>query len=157
MSRYQVGSKFRLFAILAVLLLIVLIARSYQLPDDCRQYYRHDATIHIAGSAIKTEIADSDQELEKGLSGRICIGENEGMLFVFKEPGYYNFWMKDMKFPIDIVWVDANKRVIEVTDNIQPSTYPDTFISTRRPQYVLELKAGQAAKLGITSGKTLDF
>lgn len=146
-------------ALLCVLFLILVMggAASHRIPEGCREYYRPDKIVSVGDRAIKAEVADSEKEQEQGLSGRACIGENQGMLFVFSEPGYYNFWMKDMNFPIDIVWIDSDKKVIEVTDNIQPSTYPDTFTSGRQPQYVLELKAGHASELGITSGSRLSF
>ena len=123
----------------------------------CGENYRKDKVISLAQNDVEVEVADEPKEQQIGLSGRKCISYNQGMLFIFNEPGYYNFWMKDMRFPIDIVWIDNNRRIIEVTDNIQPSTYPDTFTSNQAPRYVLEVGAGRAAELGLSVGTKLDF
>lgn len=157
MSKLSVGKKTGILASLLVLALVVVIAGSYTPPNDCNEKYQQDKTLSSESHDIKVEVASSDKQLEKGLSGRKCIADNQGMLFVFDSPGYYNFWMKDMNFPIDIVWVDENKRIIEVTDNVQPSTYPDTFTSNQPPSYVLEVGAGRAGQLGLFSGVKLDF
>lgn len=137
--------------------MVVGFAYSQRSADGCREYYRPDKVVTANKTDIKTQLANDGYEHEKGLSGKACIGDNQAMLFVFDRPGYYNFWMKDMKFPIDIVWVGADKKIIEVTDNIQPSTYPDTFASNGAPKYVLEVGAGRAAELGLSAGKSLKF
>jgi uncharacterized membrane protein (UPF0127 family) len=126
-------------------------------PANCKSSYRHDTTVKISDKQINTEVVKSDSEKETGLAGRSCIGANEGMLFVFKELGKYDFWMKGMKFPIDVVWLNENKQVIKVAPNISPATYPKTFSSDMPSLYVLELPAGKAQQLNITDGSQLQF
>jgi uncharacterized membrane protein (UPF0127 family) len=126
-------------------------------PSSCKTKYRHDTTVKIGDDHIKAEIAQSDQDKEQGLAGRSCIGANQGMLFVFKEPGKYDFWMKDMKFPIDIIWLNENKQVVKVAPNVSPATYPKTFSSDIPSMYVLELHADTAQQLNITDGVQLQF
>lgn len=157
MAGFKVGKKFGFLVSFLVLIFVVILASASQLPKVCNEIYRHDKTISTEKHDLKVELADSPKELDEGLSGRKCIGESQAMLFVFDRPGYYNFWMKEMKFPIDIVWIDSTKKIIEVTDNIQPSTYPDSFTSNQPPQYVLEVQAGRAAELGLSAGKALNF
>jgi uncharacterized membrane protein (UPF0127 family) len=84
---------------------------------------------------------------------------NQAMLFAFKQPGQYAFWMKDMKFPIDMVWIGADSKVVGYYNNISPSTYPDKFENeTSRPaKYVLEIKALRAKELGIKLGTPVSF
>jgi uncharacterized membrane protein (UPF0127 family) len=99
----------------------------------------------------------SDQDKEQGLSGRSCIREDQGMLFVFKESDKYDFWMKDMKFAIDIIWLNESKQAVKVEPNITPATYPKTFVNERPAMYVLELRATRAQQLNIVEGSQLQF
>jgi uncharacterized membrane protein (UPF0127 family) len=126
-------------------------------PANCKTPYVHDTTVKIGDNQINAEVADNDAEKEKGLAGRSCIGANQGMLFIFKEPGKYDFWMKDMKFPIDIIWLNENKQVVKVAPNVSPATYPKTFSSDIPSMYVLELHADTAQQLNITDGVQLQF
>src|SRR3989344_8940875 len=61
--------------------------------------------IKIGQKTIFIEIADTQEKQKKGLSGRDNLPEDSGMLFVFKEEGHHQFWMKDMNFSIDIIWI----------------------------------------------------
>jgi uncharacterized membrane protein (UPF0127 family) len=126
-------------------------------PSLCTAAYRHDLTIKIGDNYINAEVPENAQKKETGLSGRACIGPDQGMLFVFSKPDKYDFWMKDMKFPIDIVWLNENKMVIDVTPELSPSTYPKTFTSKDLSKYVLELQAGRAQQLNIGEGTQLQF
>jgi uncharacterized membrane protein (UPF0127 family) len=81
----------------------------------------------------------------------------QGMLFAFDKPDFYQFWMKDMKFPIDMVWISENKTVNSVSANVLPSTYPKTFTSKSESKYVLELQANRAKSLNLAQGTQLKF
>jgi uncharacterized membrane protein (UPF0127 family) len=126
-------------------------------PNTCKTAYRHDITIQAGDNLISAEVPENGQKKEIGLGGRSCIGADEGMLFVFSQPGQPNFWMKDMKFPIDIVWIDENKIVTKVNTNVAASTYPKTFSSNAPSKYVLELRANRAGPLNIAEGTDLKF
>jgi len=114
------------------------------------------ATLTIGGRIFNIEVRDTAAGRSQGLSGREALGENEGMLFTFGSPGDYGFWMKDMKFPIDIVWIRDGK-VVGVTEDVPPepektmlsltSYYPPSPADT-----VLELRAGAVADYGIAAG-----
>ncbi len=80
-----------------------------------------------------------------------------GMLFIFPELGRQSFWMKDMLFPIDIIWVDADKKVVGIASDVLPETYPETFAPPSEIKYVLELNSGGAASYGIATGTQLVF
>ena len=116
-----------------------------------------ETVIQAPNGLIKVEIATSSQALERGLSGRISLPTNEGMLFVFSEAAARGFWMRNMSFPIDIIWINKNKIVIGVAQNIDPDTYPNIFFPPGPVKYVLELNAGYAEKNGIASGTPLTF
>jgi len=126
-------------------------------PSVCKVAYRDDITIKVGNNSVSAEVAANTQEQNLGLGGRSCIGADKGMLFAFSQPGQYDFWMKDMKFPIDIVWLNENKLVVTVKSNVMPNTYPKTFTSTKPAKYVLELGADRAQQLNITEGTTLQF
>lgn len=107
--------------------------------------------IAIAGHEFRVELADTDREREMGLSGRENIAESEGMLFVFPESVIVPFWMKDMKFPIDIIWI-ADGRVVGVVEWAIPDGGKKLFYPPRPIGYALEVQAGAVAKLGIVPG-----
>ena len=99
-------------------------------------------TVQIGDTTLRIEIVDTQELQEKGLSGRTSLEKNRGMLFVFEKPGHYGFWMKDMNFAIDILWIGQDKKVVEIMKNIDPETFPKTFYPKVQIQYVLEISAG---------------
>ncbi len=118
--------------------------------------------LEINGQTLRIEVADTDSERMKGLSGRENIGENEGLLFVFEKEGNYGFWMKDMNFPIDIAWINKDKKIINIEKNVSPDTYPKVFygsdfIKNEKSLYVLETSAGFFEKNKIEIGDVLKF
>ena len=110
------------------------------------------AIVEIGGREISVEIADEPDEQVQGLSGREGLPENEGMLFVFERPGFYKFWMKGMRFALDLVWIGADWKIVGVSRNVMPESYPGAILPPARAQYVLELDAGLAAKYGLKPG-----
>lgn len=103
------------------------------------------------------EVRDSDAERSKGLSGHKPLLENEGMLFVFEKEGNYGFWMKDMLFPIDIIWIDKNFVVNHIESEVSPETYPKVFYPMGIIMYVLEVSSGQASSSNIKIGDAVKF
>ncbi|MES2436662.1 MAG: DUF192 domain-containing protein [Patescibacteria group bacterium] len=101
---------------------------------------------------IPIEIADSDPERIKGLSGRESLPEDTGLLFVFEHPERHGFWMKDMKFSIDMLWLDENLQVITIADSVSPETFPQSFSPSAPAKYVLELNAGFSKEHNIIVG-----
>lgn len=109
---------------------------------------------------IDLEIADSSLKRQKGLSNRESLDENSGMLFVFEQKNITpTFWMKDMKFPIDILWIDDDK-VIEITKDVQTETDQKNLILYQPNQpidYVLEVNAGFSEKNNIKPGNPIEL
>lgn len=125
-------------------LLGVVYARMHDEPNFGSQRVRY------------TRLTTEDTR-EKGLSGRVSLPTEEVMLFVFPEPGLHCFWMKDMQFPIDMIWLDSKKEVIKIESAVQPSTYPERFCPDQPARYVVEVNAGQAQRAGVTVGTRLQF
>lgn len=113
--------------------------------------------IKINETEIKAREAVSTEDKVKGLGVFEKIEENEGMIFIYENPGVYGFWMKNMKFPIDIIWIDKNKKIIDITKNIGPETFPEVFKPKSPAKYVLEVKSGFADKNQIKEGDYAEF
>jgi uncharacterized membrane protein (UPF0127 family) len=99
---------------------------------------------------LREKLTEATQE--RGLSGRDSLPPNTGMLFVFKEPAAYQFWMKDMKFPIDIIWFAADQTITYIKQNATPDSYPTIFEPPYLSLYVLEVPAGFAEAHGLNIG-----
>ena len=113
--------------------------------------------VKIAGQTVKVELALTMQAQAQGLSGRKILEENEGMLFVFKNSGRYSFWMKDMNFPIDIIWLDETLHIVYIIKNAEPSSYPNTFTPNLEAKYVLEVPTGFSKKNNLKEGDDVYF
>ncbi len=109
--------------------------------------------VRIGNISIQVEVADTEAARIRGLSGKESLKEGSGMLFVFEEAGEWGIWMKDMQFPIDIIWADESGTIITIAKNIAPDTYPKSFYpTTPTVKYVLEVPAGFVQKEGIAEG-----
>lgn len=102
--------------------------------------------------AIKAELAETKEQQERGLGGRKGMPDDYGLLYILPKPYFYDFWMKDMKFPIDIIWVDRNQNIVDITRNLTPDSYPRIFQPVRPAQFVIEVNAGFTDKYGIKIG-----
>lgn len=105
--------------------------------------------IKINDTDIKVEIANTLETRQKGLSDRKELPDDTGMLFIFENPDKHGFWMKDMNFAIDIVWIDEKFNVIGVEKQVSPKTFPQVFYPNQKVKYVLELPAGFTDKYRI--------
>jgi len=120
--------------------------------------------VKIGEKTIKVEVADTAELQEKGLSGRKYLGEDEGMLFVFKNYDKYPFWMKNMNFAIDIIWLapqeaglDQNLKVVDIKKDALLESYPESFFPSENAKYVLEVPAGFSEKNNLKVGDSASF
>ena len=111
----------------------------------------------IKDKCFKVETAVTEREWEIGLMDREYLVLDSGMLFVFDKPGDYPFWMKDMNFAIDILWINEHNEIIHVLQYIAPETYPTAFTSPEDALYVLELPMGTVAEVDIKLGDTVGY
>ena len=147
-----------IFAIITILVLIVAggiffgFARKGTLPTG---------EVKIGEQVFKVVVAKDMMSRAQGLSGREKLEEGMGMFFIFDGFGKYGFWMKDMKFAIDIVWISGNK-IVGFQENAQPEPTKTIFgLTTYYPpeeaDKVLELNTGAVAKYGFKVGDVVEF
>ena len=116
--------------------------------------------IKIGSVNIPVELARTPAEVQKGLSGRLSLDQDKGMLFLFVKADIYSFWMPDMHFPLDMIWISSGKKVLGVAANVSNDFDPANpkFYKPPSPaQYVLEVNAGFASRLGIETGDNVTF
>jgi len=142
---------------LPVLLLFVVLSLIFISVEGSKKNYVR--IFFPNGFSVTAELAETDEERALGLMFRQEINQDQGMLFIFKEEGIYPFWMKNMKFSIDILWLDKEKRIIHIEENVPPcSKEPCPTYSHQLPAaYVLELKAGSVAKNQLKLLDKLEF
>lgn len=107
----------------------------------------------LRGEQLSLAHANSPALRVRGLSGRTSLAPFHGMLFSFDEVGRHSIWMKDMRFSIDILWLDEERRIVEIAPQVAPETYPATFAPTTPARYVIELPGGTAQRLGLMVGE----
>lgn len=119
--------------------------------------------VHVGAGTFIVEVADDTAERAVGLSGRDSLAQGAGMWFAYLDAGQRSFWMRGMRFPIDIVWVNSSMTVVGITENAPvppPETSPGDLpqYSPGIPiMYVLEINTGLAHDLGIEVGALVTF
>ncbi len=116
--------------------------------------------IMIDDVLLDVEIADDDEKRALGLMYRDSLEEYKGMLFIFPYEGKYAFWMMNMNFSIDIIWIDSEGKVVYIVDNALPcsmvaSTSECTYEPDVHAKYVLEVNGGFAERHGVTIGSRM--
>lgn len=115
------------------------------------------AFLRTDGRCLQLEVADTPAARRQGLSGRTELPAGQGMLFVYQQSGEYGFWMKDMNFAIDIIWIDENDQVVTIKRSAAPSSYPKTFYPAAAAKNVIETPAGFTQTANINSGDQLNL
>lgn len=104
---------------------------------------------------IPVYLADTEEKRIKGLGGLTSIPRDYGMFFIFDISDYVSIWMKDMLFPIDIIWIDEDFKIIHIERNISPDTYPKIFTAPVKARFVLELNAGMSEFYDLNIGENV--
>ena len=119
--------------------------------------YSHAIVTTSTGEEIPVEVADTLKKRRLGLGKRTSLKKGWGMLFIFGKRKPYRFWMKDMQFPLDIIWLD-NHRIVHIIHNAKPANSrdePEVMTSPVSVNFVLEIAAGRAAKLRLKTGQRM--
>lgn len=131
--------------------------------ESTKQAARKDTTsVVVKDLKIEAILADEADERKKGLSDRDGLPISQGMLFVFDKSDTYAIWMKDMKIPVDIIWVDQDKKVVDIAQNALPEPgKSDEELKIYRPKgpakYVLEINAGLSKLHNLQVGDVVNF
>ena len=116
-------------------------------------------TIRLSGKMLTIELATSADAQEQGLGDRNSMPKDHGMLFPFNDVAIHAFWMRHMRFPLDIIWL-RDGEVVEIGKNLPAPTYvmdiPVTYTPKEKANSVLELNAGMADVYGLTKGLRVD-
>lgn len=108
----------------------------------------------LGGKTFRLYVADNQMRQSKGLSGLDKMPEDAGMIFIFKNRGFYSFWMKEMNFPLDFVFLDGNLVVYQI-ENVAPSSFPHTFTADKKFDKAIELNSGTISRLKISQNDKL--
>jgi uncharacterized protein len=152
--------------ILLTFVLFLLIAgatylvQGYLKEGKTLSFFKKTSVVTIANHNFKVSVAASQKEREIGLSEAKSLSENQGMIFLFEKPDYYSFWMKNMKFPIDIIYI--NQDTIVTIKNSVPSPKNSSEIlpvynSTGPSNKVLEIQAGLSKKYNFKNGDKVKY
>lgn len=118
------------------------------------------AKVSVVGLQLSAEIPTTRELMAKGLAVKNELRDNESMLFVYEEPSRHSFWMKDMRFPIDIIWIDSNGRIVHIEENLEPCPLAPicpSYAPNADSQYVLETASGFAQRHNIGLGTYIKF
>lgn len=136
----------------AVWLLLIFLSVSIIATVDRQQTF---ASMNFGSTKFSLQIADTEHKRQIGLSGQTSLPRNGGMVFVFERPEAVCFWMRDMRFDLDIIWLDSDKKIIKIAEAISPNTYPQSFCPGGLAKYVVELNSGVTRQLGMAFGQSL--
>lgn len=140
-----------------VFVAIVLVVGTISFGSLIDAHRTPQNTLAMGGMVFKAEIVSSSAALEKGLSGRESLAPDAAMVFVFDTTKEWCFWMKDMQFSIDIIWLDEAKRIVHLEPELSPATYPEQYCPATPARYVAEVVAGSASQLGLKLGDQVSF
>lgn len=146
-----------LFGLLILIGLGIAFAQKYPLDTLLKQ-----TKASVNNNTFNLTLAKSQKEKEIGLSEKKSLDQNSAMLFVFEKPDFYSFWMRNMKFPIDIIFIRENK-IVSIYKNAQPPTgnINSSSLVIYKPEEpadkVLEINAGLSEKNNIKKGDEIKF
>ena len=112
-----------------------------------------------SGRVLQVEVMVNDEDRAMGLMFRPSLAADRGMLFVFEQPAFHGIWMKNCKFPIDIMWLDDQRKVVHLAENVPPCKAEPcpVYEPLRRASYVVELNAGEARREKALLGAAVSF
>jgi uncharacterized protein len=113
------------------------------------------------GKRIRAEVMIRPIDMQRGMMFRDSLPAGEGMLFIHPEPGHNSYWMYNVRIPLDILWLDSARRIVEISADTPPcktrASQCPSYGGNARSQYVLELGGGEAARNGLKVGDVLSF
>jgi uncharacterized membrane protein (UPF0127 family) len=153
------------FAIFVIIFYLLKVISSSQkifidpIPNPFEQLDSQELSISTATGEIQFQvvIANDNSTRSRGLMEVSSMRDNQGMLFIFPDNDYRTFWMKDTLIPLDMIFIDQEKKVVNIESNTTPNRTDIHYSSKYPAMYVLEVNAGVASANSITNGSTLNF
>ncbi len=127
-------------------LVLIGLAAFYAIWPQVRPH----VTVKLGDGVYNATVAKTADDITKGLSGTTGLRQDQALLMVYESDGKWPIWMKDMQYPIDIVWMDKGKKVVHIVKNAPPDSYPEKFTPKKDARYVIELPAGATSQKNIT-------
>lgn len=140
---------------LAISIILIIFACKYISTRFYSPQGNKIIPVKIANQIFYAEVVSSDERMQKGLGGRKSMCKSCGMIFEFSKAGKYSFWMKDMQFSLDIIWLKGG-RIVHIEKNIQPD-FVGTLISRKDADTVLEINAGIVDNLRLEIGDEIEM
>lgn len=142
------------WALIALGLLLVGAAAVYVMLPQLQPH----TTLHLGDGVFTARVAKTPAERTKGLSDTVSLGDDQAMIFVYDKDGKWPMTMKGMKYSLDIVWLDKDKKVVYIVKNANSASYPyETFVPKEDARYVVEVVAGTVGKKAVTINGTASF
>lgn len=142
------------FVLLLVVIAGIVLAQNYFKINSLFQNQKSPKAV-INNNAFELTVASTPKEMEIGLSETSSLPQNKGMLFSFKDPGYHTFWMKNMKIPIDIIYINKDE-IVTIFSKVNPPSNSTEGPIIYRPDEpsdkVLEINAGLSEKYNFKKG-----
>ena len=142
------------------LLVLLFCAGCGLKPDETGDLNSQVITLP-GGGQIRAQVVMTQGEMESGMKFREALPQGRGMLFVHTKPAPYVYWMSNVKVPLDIIFMDSSRRIVEISADTPPCTKKPAecpvYGGHNSEQFVLELRAGEAQRLGLRRGHTLAF
>lgn len=153
-TRLIIGILVVIIVIVIAVLFVNFVTHTFSLPFGAKP----NATATIDGHTFHVNVVTSEKDQETGLSSRSSLPQDEGMLFPFKKTDYYSFWMRNMKFPIDIIYI-ANKKIVTIYSDVAAPTNSSVPLIIYKPNQpadsVLEINAGLASQYHFKTGDSV--
>lgn len=137
-----------------VLIVCLIISFTFIYLDKKQNSIYH---LVLNNEKINILISDSVESRMKGLGDRNKLDPNTIMLFVFDKPDVYSIWMKNMYFPLDIIWLDEELNIIHIEEDISPNTYPKIYSSNSKSLYVIEANSGFSKRFDLKVGNKINI
>jgi uncharacterized membrane protein (UPF0127 family) len=141
---------------LLLLAVLAAVVGAFSLRPKAEAPLQPGCPFTFSGACVSMELATTPLAQETGLSNRDSLPMRQGMLFVFAAPQSNCFWMKDMRFALDMIWLNNRKEIVQIRENVKPNTYPASFCADNT-RYVIEVNAGVAGMAGLRAGQRLNF
>ena len=160
------ASRIQVLVPITIAAIIVGVAGIISLPSDVKleSVEFPKSTVKIDNVVLEVQIADTEPRRVRGLMFQNQLPLDKGMLFVFDDVSKYSIWMLNMQFPLDIIWIDGDGKVVFIEKNAPPCktaletvTCPSYKGGNRDAKYVLEVTAGFVDKFKIITGSTLEI